>query len=702
MTSVPEPSANIQRDLDECVRSRRQHIEWTNRVFKLASSTAPSSTRHELILVENRLCLRPLLQSEVQVLVTVCQCKARDWHAIRLLLSTEHAHLDASHALRQLVSRSNFQGSVVLVMPGVSIMLEEREMSRSSNESSPYLCLEPGVHNNILVKDCILHLDGRIYDNTLVERTFVGSNAVLIKCGTVFCGTKRMFGSLDVSVGAESGGGRKLALHAEFTMIPVCEQLTQQNQKSLNDAQSDETHLRSGMNILCAHSLLCNTPTVDGVFLLPKSTIDSATCVSNAVLFGAAKIHASASATNVILQWHASISNQSTVSDAMIMEHAHVGPHSLVTQSVLGPDVHVSAGEIHASVVGPNTNAHHQSLLIGVLWPMGRGNVGYGANVGSNHTGRLPDQEAVAGEGIFWGLSTAIKFPVDFSGAPYSIVAAGTQLGPQRIRMPFSLIVADEVNGGNSIIPGWILYSSPYTLARSEIKYATRRKAIHHNYYTGWKIFRREVIEQCLWARQSLRNVDATVYIADRDVPGIGTARLTEKARLSGIKAYDECICRFALQGLLEFVEQHIEHGSRCLESIVAKEFASAASLSINDTTSVEWNTFPWQACQSKEWRVQKSVIVNEYPNAGGWVKWTLRLLKLYATLEKSYAANVFECKYRDDIRGAEIIPGYANGHVAAQDDAVIKATRTSARAIEAKVARLYEKLCFSVPESKL
>ena len=32
------------------------------------------------------------------------------------------------------------------------------------------------------------------------------------------------------------------------------------------------------------------------------------------------------------------------------------------------------------------------------------GNVAYGAKIGSNHTGRTADQEAVLGEGIFFGL----------------------------------------------------------------------------------------------------------------------------------------------------------------------------------------------------------------------------------------------------------------------------------------------------------
>jgi bifunctional N-acetylglucosamine-1-phosphate-uridyltransferase/glucosamine-1-phosphate-acetyltransferase GlmU-like protein len=122
---------------------------------------------------------------------------------------------------------------------------------------------------------------------------------------------------------------------------------------------------------------------------------------------------------NVMLKWNASIMDHSYISHILLMEHAHAGPKSLVAQSLLGPDVHVSAGEVHASVIGPNTNAHHQSLVIGVLWLLGRGNVGYGANVGSNHTGRLPDQETCSGEGIFWGLSC--EFPVDLSYSPYSI-----------------------------------------------------------------------------------------------------------------------------------------------------------------------------------------------------------------------------------------------------------------------------------------
>ena len=74
------------------------------------------------------------------------------------------------------------------------------------------------------------------------------------------------------------------------------------------------------------------------------------------------------------------------------------------------------------------------------LWFEGKGNIGYGANIGSNHTGRLPDQECIAGEGVFFGLGCSVKYPCNLHNAPYSIIASGVTLRPQKVDMPFSLL----------------------------------------------------------------------------------------------------------------------------------------------------------------------------------------------------------------------------------------------------------------------
>ena len=60
--------------------------------------------------------------------------------------------------------------------------------------------------------------------------------------------------------------------------------------------------------------------------------------------------------------------------------------------------------QVTSCLVGPFVGFHHQALLIACFWPSGKGNIGYGANVGSNHTLKAPDQELWPGEGLFFGL----------------------------------------------------------------------------------------------------------------------------------------------------------------------------------------------------------------------------------------------------------------------------------------------------------
>jgi hypothetical protein len=69
----------------------------------------------------------------------------------------------------------------------------------------------------------------------------------------------------------------------------------------------------------------------------------------------------------------------------------------------------------------------HQKCMANVA-----GNVAYGAKIGSNHTGRVADQEAVLGEGVFFGLASLLKLPANLADAPYSLIAANTACDQQR------------------------------------------------------------------------------------------------------------------------------------------------------------------------------------------------------------------------------------------------------------------------------
>ena len=133
-----------------------------------------------------------------------------------------------------------------------------------------------------------------------------------------------------------------------------------------------------------------------------------------------------------LVQWGCEVDSMGFVSNSMMMEHSHVDKHGKVAScpsppiplcsvpslpphfplplcpspfprlspklidSILGHNSGVSEGECTSSLVGPFVGFHHQSLLIASLWPEGKGNVGYGANVGSNHTGKANDQVTTA------------------------------------------------------------------------------------------------------------------------------------------------------------------------------------------------------------------------------------------------------------------------------------------------------------------
>ena len=153
------------------------------------------------------------------------------------------------------------------------------------------------------------------------------------------------------------------------------------------------------------------------------------------------------------------------------------------------------------------------------LWFHGKGNIGYGANIGSNHTGRLPDQECIPGEGVFFGLGCNIKYPCNLQNSPYSIIASGVTMLPQRLDLPFSLInrpskhregISPELN---EVFPGWILYGNYYMIVRNEDKFANRNKSKRNLFEMS--IMRPDIISMVAKARNSLAFVPHSKRLID-------------------------------------------------------------------------------------------------------------------------------------------------------------------------------------------
>lgn len=676
-------SLEINSDFFQVSTSRESQLHLIRRLLELAKSV-------KAVEVNDQQVLRCLTAREIHTLEAT-RCTSSNWSTVCLLVSKEKQEIERYTELQSLVSDTRFDGLVILDMEDAnSKSFEKIKETIPSNPFHHFTKLPPGVHSNLMVCDSIVSIKScRIYRNSIISNTFIGPTCMVVNCG--FLSTTQTFsswdfGKLNITVGPESGGGRRLVLAAENTMIDVCRQIRRENEEKYPD--QDKTSDILSMNILSKGNVVCDTPTVQNVYLHESANIHASTCVTDVTMFPDSLIGNSCTVSNCLLQWNSAIVGHSTITNTLLMEQSHCGPSSVVTSSIMGPDVHTSAGEVHASVIGPNTNAHHQSLVIGALWCLGRGNVGYGANVGSNHTGRLPDQEAAVGEGTFWGLSCVIKFPVDLTFAPYSVVAAGTTLTPQRVCMPFSLIVEQE--NENIIIPGWVIQSSPYTLARSEKKYATRRKAKRHNFYTGWQIQNQSIIEMCQWARNSLKAGSSD---------GIGANKLTERARNVGISAYSDYIQHYALRGLFDWLCGLIEKDQSGIEltQLLQSEFQEIEAVEkfklFDPIATIDWPSLPWEMKGRDEWAYQKTLLKEEFLNDVNVFNWIKELLSHLVHLEKDWARRIHKSKDRDDTRGVQIIPGYKHSHVSASDDPVILEANKKAQETEVAVSSLMDKL---------
>lgn len=722
LCAIKEVTDELELDLERDKANDNTDSDTEGLLTSSPSSFAKGSVN------EGRKFIRKLFPKERDALKNDCRCSCTndDWSKFYVMVPKEsHSNSnydqesDFSMEFKSLVSDTHFNGFIVFDLTDPISGEQSKAVYKKivSNESnvSDWSMIPPGVHSNVCISNSSISLRHCVvYRNSFISNTFIAQEAVIVNCGRITSSgeitTEDFYGKMEISVGAESGGGRLLALTAESTMIDVGRQL-QSRSKLDTDSPSP---IRSSMvfNVLLPGSVIRDTPTVHNVFLYPFSSIEGACSVKNSTLFSYAQISNGSIVSDVLMQFHATISDNSKINNVLLMEHSHCGPSSIVESSIMGPDSHASAGEIHASVFGPNTNAHHQSLLIGVIWPLGRGNVGYGANVGSNHTGRLPDQECTAGEGIFWGLSCIVKFPFDLSMAPYSMIAAGTKLSPQRITLPFSLIVESSKDSVNDIIPGWVLQHSPYTLARNDKKYVTRRKAKVHAYYTGWKIIRPSTVEKCRKARnllkKSLGGEENPTPL--ETTPGIGECRLTERARDCGVRAYTNCIQLYALQGLLKWLNAIVPEDSygsdlSSIFHLIQEEFGQTKVTvfgSDNDSFSqVRWPAFPWDvnecSIDQMEWEYQRKLLVTEFPVTSDGklydMQWIEELLKKLEILEDDFANRVATSKQRDDLRGATIVPGYAEAHVASEDDPVIVEIREKAKTSKLIVQLLIDKL---------
>jgi hypothetical protein len=345
---------------------------------------------------------------------------------------------------------------------------------------------------------------------------------------------------------------------------------------------------------------------------------------------------------NSLIQWGAEADSASQLGSSVLLEHSGAEKRAQITDSLIGPNSRIGMGEVNASVVGPFVGFHHQSLLIAAWWPEGRGNLGAGASVGSNHTSRAPDQELHAGEGTFFGLATAVKYPANFEESPYSVIATGVVTPPQRLAMPFSLVTDDE--GGNRVVPGWVYRENAYLLLRNEAKFQQRNRARRHVF--DLRIFRPDLVEKLWKARGFLEGIQGKPVYDGRDCPALGKNRLLEADRLLGIETYTEA-----------------------LRYTVLRVHADARLRGISCDTA-------WLDGQLERLRLAS---LTGRQRLLDWLDEERRLWK-----------SALASKRKDDARGTAVIPDFTQFHTPAADDAFLSERAAELGSLERKIQDIY------------
>jgi hypothetical protein len=601
--------------------------------------------------------VRPLTEREVDALKSRGN-RSSDWGRV----------LVAERFTPAFIVNSAFFGDCVLgVLAGEEVPVDTATSLPSGIYNSTIVSSEVG--NGCFVSDV-----------ALVSNYILKERCVVFDTGALTASPKCAFGNgREIAIGIETGG-REVTSYAEITIPVATVVATRRGDREFLAAyrefvKSYVDSCTAPFGVIERGGVIRHAVRVEDVYVGEGALIDGATNVQNCTLLSTPEertgISHGAYVRNSCLQYGCDVTSMAIVDDSVLTEHSHVERHGKVTQSIIGPNTGVAEGEVTASLVGPFVGFHHQAMLIAALWPEGKGNVGYGANVGSNHTSKAPDQEIWCGEGFFFGLGVNIKFPSDFTDAPYSLVATAVDTLPQKVDLPFSLInKPSRAFGGvppayNEIFPAWVLSENLYSVLRNEGKYKKRNKAKRTQFV--FDVFRRDIVEKMIVARGRLKNVEKVKeFYTDQDIRGLGKNFMLEKSRLKAIEVYNFYVEYFALQGLAARVAQLLAGGERARVASVYRDATGDA-----------------------DWEYRRALITSE----GYGARPVEDNLRRFADIYERMARDTHQAKERDDIRGKKIIRDYNEANTQAPDDGFVKETWERARSVKAEMDALIAKL---------
>lgn len=421
-----------------------------------------------------------------------------------------------------------------------------------------------GIYDSIL-HNCVVE-NALVYRVSMLSNVFVSRFAILQNVGTLVSSGKLQF-LKSISVGNECGT-RNLMVYPDTNQNFLEHQLDNlfatdfQNQYEaiLNEWQN-EIKIHSGF--IGPGAVLSNIGVVRNSWIGPHARIVGASKIRGSIVLSSLEettgIYDSVILENSIVQESCMIHSAAQVKNSLVLKKTKIGKMALVSSSIISNCCHIEEAEVTSSFVGPLTQLHHHSLLIAALWPKGCGNIGYGANVGSNHTGRKPDQEIHPGIGTFFGLGVNIKFPANFKNSPFLLIASGVTTSPQRLELPFALIrPGNPEKYGlskdlNEVVPGFGYGKNAFALERNLQKYAQRGKNIISSAF--YSLFSVSNVRAVYNAFVKLQEVTVQEIYTGKDLNILGSNYMREPVRQFALQVYRNFLERFLFESVLTAVE---------------------------------------------------------------------------------------------------------------------------------------------------
>jgi hypothetical protein len=254
--------------------------------------------------------------------------------------------------------------------------------------------------------------------------------------------------------------------------------------------------------------------------------------------------------------------------------------------SMLGDNSTISCCEVLNNLIFPAHEQHHNNSFLIASLVMGQSNIAAGVTIGSNHNSRANDNEIQAGRGFWPGLCVTLKHSCRF--ASFVLIAKGDYPAELDIPLPFALVNNNVSKDRLEVMPAFWWQYNMYALARNSWKFQTRDKRKVKVQNIEFNSLAPDTAEEMLKARDLLAIWTAKVHLGKAgksekktdELLRIGTELLERSDEVSlwpevfgenmekssrpvlimkpaeGFKAYGQMLTFYAVQNLMEYMEQ--------------------------------------------------------------------------------------------------------------------------------------------------